>query len=63
MCPDWSRAVKGCIFRPTFESVRGEARDGVGDLSERQPNPNKQSENIAISRVLIFNAYLPRWLD
>src|SRR6516165_5780385 len=61
-CPNWSRAVKSGIFRPTFEPVTGEAKGKEEDLCELQPNPNKQRENIRISRVFVFNACLPRSL-
>src|SRR5260370_21093707 len=61
--PNWSRAVKGGIFRSTFEPVRGETKSREEDLFEPQPRPKKQRETISVPNVLVFNAWFLRPSD
>src|SRR6266851_2068290 len=56
--PNWSRAVKGGIFWPTFGPVNRAGR-GEEDLSDPQPSANRHRENMRTSIDLVFNAWFP----
>src|SRR5713226_85832 len=52
--PNWSRAVKGGIFWPTFGPVKGEAGCGEEDFFDPQPSANRHRENMRASIDLVF---------